>query len=88
MTRQSSHKVVYGREEVLFLNADYCKLVIYLALKWIDRLGSVIEAPTFLIYLSLSFLALLLFRESFSSIPRKISHIEQKPSGKASAEAL
>ena len=76
VARKSSHKVVDGGEVVLLLNADYCQLIIDLALKRVDRLGSVIEAPTFLIYLSLSFLALLLFRESFSFIPREISHVE------------
>ena len=76
MARKSSHKVVNGREEVLLLNTDYCQLVIDLALKGVDRLGSVIEAPTLLIDLSLSFLTILLFRESFSFIPREISHVE------------
>jgi hypothetical protein len=88
VARKSSHKVVYGREVVLLLNADNCQLIIDLALKRVDRLGSVIEAPTFLVHLSLSFLALLLFRESFSFIPRQISHIEQEPSGEPSPEAL
>jgi len=76
VARKSSHKVVNGREEVLLLNTDYCQLVIDLALKGVDRLGSVIEAPTLLIDLSLSFLTILLFRESFSFIPREISHVE------------
>jgi hypothetical protein len=76
VARKSSHKVVNGREVVLLLNTDYCQLVIDLALKGVDRLGSVIEAPTLLIDLSLSFLAILLFRESFSFIPREISHVE------------
>ena len=76
MARKSSHKVVNGREVVLLFNTDYCQLVIDLALKGVDHLGSVIEAPTLLIDLSLSFLAILLFRESFSFIPREISHVE------------
>jgi hypothetical protein len=76
VARKSSHKVVNGREVVLLFNTDYCQLVIDLALKGVDHLGSVIEAPTLLIDLSLSFLAILLFRESFSFIPREISHVE------------
>jgi hypothetical protein len=61
VARKSSHKVVNGREVVLLLNTDYCQLIIDLALKGVDRLGSVIEAPTLLIDLSLSFLSILLF---------------------------
>ncbi len=77
LTGQSSHEVVNGRQKVLLLDAQHGQLIVSLALKGKHSLRSVVETPTILDHLLVSWQLLLLCGQ-LGLIPGDVPHVKEE----------